>query len=152
VMKTWADSVYDDTRNLLEYGFQNFEKVTIADGDILDSLNIIEHNGHVMLPEGVTVQELEMDVIRDEGEENTGSIIYSYRGQNVGIVKVTFYDNTEDIKRAQETVRMLMEKTRIASGTDRISKNNDWTIIVIVGNIIALSVLVITQFISKRKP
>lgn len=88
-MKSWANNVYDDTINLFEYGFQNFEKVFIPEEDLPKGVELLEDTGYVMLPLGFSLQDLESEIIRDVVDESRGILTYTYEGQEVGRMQVS---------------------------------------------------------------
>lgn len=90
VLKTYGANIYPDTTALFEYGFNNFKKVSVADNEksedvakILDS----DKGGYVMLPEGVSFDELDMDMSLGKGQVKEATLTYTYEGQLVGTAK-----------------------------------------------------------------
>ena len=75
VLKTHGKNVYPDSVNLLEYGFNNFAKYTIADYE--DSADF---------------KEIDYEITQDDTNSSTGTVTYTYQGNPVGKAAVTLSD------------------------------------------------------------
>ena len=102
VLKTHGKNVYPDSINLLEYGFNNFAKYTIADYEDSADFKEIDPNAYVVLPENVNFQSLDYEITQDDTNSSTGTVTYTYQGNPVGKAAVTLSneylqkDNTEN--------------------------------------------------------
>lgn len=97
VMRTHGggNNAYVDTRAMLDYGFENFTKVPVS-LDMLGSeqYESIATNSYVMLPNGVTFEQLECETKMPTELGNwTSEFVYTYEGQTVGTVQAIL---TED--------------------------------------------------------
>lgn len=97
VMRTHGggNNAYVDTRAMLDYGFENFSKVPVS-LDMLGSeqYESIATNSYVMLPNGVTFEQLECETKMPTELGNwTSEFVYTYEGQTVGTVQAIL---TED--------------------------------------------------------
>ena len=92
VLKTHGVNVYPDTRNMCDYAYDNFHKVSVADnekskevGKILD-----DNTGYVVLPENITFDQLEMKLTPDDASCTTSTeatLEYYYQDQYVGMAR-----------------------------------------------------------------
>ena len=92
VLKTHGKNVYPDSVNLLEYGFNNFAKYTIADYEDSADFKEIDSNAYVVLPENVNFQSLDYEITQDDTNSSTGTVTYTYQGNPVGKAAVTLSD------------------------------------------------------------
>ena len=144
-MKSWAEHVYDDTRNLLEYGFQNFEKVSILEEYLPKEVESIEENAYVMLPAGIVLQDLESTVVQDLNEAHMGTLTYTYEGQEVGTAYITL-DVLLEEEQIEGTAMGEDETTSKRSRTNVI-----WIIGIIVGILILFMMRIIWVVRKKRE-
>lgn len=85
VLRTHGRNVYPDTRKLLKYGFKNFEKVEVSGLEkSADIDGFAEGENCVVLPKGVTFDDLDMELTEDGEGENEATLTYSYKGTFVG--------------------------------------------------------------------
>lgn len=81
--------IYVDTRALLDYGFANFSKVSLADQPKAEGVrSYTDENAYVVLPSGVSFADIESTVTITDEKEAAGKVTYSYQGQNVGSADV----------------------------------------------------------------
>ncbi len=103
-----GNNAYVDTKAMLDYAFENFSKVPVTEQMIVnDNIKKIADTSYVMLPSGVTVDSLESVFTepKDLGDR-TGTVTFSYEGQEVGVVEVTitdeYYNKIHGIKEVEE--------------------------------------------------
>ena len=92
VLLTHGANIYPDTRNLFEYAFQNFHKVSIAENEKSEDIQEIltdRNDGYVVLPDGVEFEDLEMQMIADDtiSAEDETTLEYTYEGNVVGTAR-----------------------------------------------------------------
>ena len=92
VLRTHGANIYPDTRNLFEYAFQNFHKVSIAENEKSEDIQEIltdRNDGYVVLPDGVEFEDLEMQMIADDtiSAEDETTLEYTYEGNVVGTAR-----------------------------------------------------------------
>ena len=89
VLKTHGVNVYPDTRNLLEYGFNNFQKIPVAEHETSEEIEKIldSEGGYVLLPIGATFEDLEMEMIPDGGTSSEATLNYYFGDQLVGTAR-----------------------------------------------------------------
>lgn len=118
VMRTHGSgNVYVDTRAMMDYTFENFTKVSVTTGMVdVEGLDFVDDGAYVMLPEGITFEQLEANVeIPTKLGSKSGSITYTYEGQPVGKVSITITDEyynelhgIEEIKEEQKEQKQGM--------------------------------------------
>lgn len=104
VMKDKAPEHYNDTKNLFEYGFNNFQKVNISDNETkytIDNANFFNTNidifgdsktiwsinpaGYVILPNTAIFSETESTISYDNSNDSVlAELTYTYNGVYVG--------------------------------------------------------------------
>lgn len=82
-------NVYDDTRAMMEYVFNNFSKVPLKDQPKPEEVR--EYSGdeaYVLLPEGIGFSSLDHEITISDERTAAGRITFYYEGQNVGSADV----------------------------------------------------------------
>jgi D-alanyl-D-alanine carboxypeptidase len=93
VLKTYSGHPYSDTRALLEYGFDNFEKVSIAEQETEEAFTWIDEDAYVLLPKKVSFDQLDREVEASGDGRNGATVTYYYKGNPVGSCQVTLSDD-----------------------------------------------------------
>ena len=92
VLRTYGRNIYPDTTALFEYGFDNFKKVSIVDFETSEDVGEIltdQDGGYVVLPEGVELSELKMELVPDNANNGEATLIYTYEDMPVGSARCT---------------------------------------------------------------
>ena len=103
-----SGNTYKDTRAMLDYAFEKFAKQPITSEMVQEEgIASVNQGVYVMLPEGVTTQQLQHTVaMPTELGDKTGSITYTYEGQIVGKVETTvteeYYNTLHGIEESKE--------------------------------------------------
>ncbi len=87
-------NAYKATREMLDYAFGNFTKIPVA-SDMVEAEGVesIEEDACVMLPQGVSFEQLQVAVkYPTELGDKTGKFVCTYEGQVVGEVEMTITD------------------------------------------------------------
>lgn len=80
---------YDDTRAILDYAFNNFSKVMLAEQTKPEEVrSYTDNEAYVLLPSGIDFSALEHEISITDEREASGRITYYYEGQNVGSADV----------------------------------------------------------------
>lgn len=115
-----SGNAYVDTKAMLDYAFENFSKVPVSKDMVkVKNLRAIDEDAHVMLPTGITYEQLECSVENptDLGDK-CGKLIYTYNGQLVGEIETTitdeYYNEIHGIQE-QKDVDKVAEKQRKTS-------------------------------------
>ena len=73
VLDDYGGDAYTDTRAMMEYVFDNFEKVSLSGAELPAEISALtDSSAYVLLPEGVEITDLECEVIVAENDETTG--------------------------------------------------------------------------------
>lgn len=119
VLRTHGKNVYPDTTNLLKYAFKNFSKVDISGQEKSQDISGLEEgDNYVVLPKGVSFEELDMELTPADGDStdttvmgddapkrdstpqsvipNTATLTYTYKGNYVGTAKATLSDSYKE--------------------------------------------------------
>ncbi len=144
-----GENAYQDTRNMLEYAFDNFEKTDVTI-DMLGNpdLAMVESGASVTMPSNMDFSALTSTFLPPtELEDKSGQIVYTYQGQEMGTVDVTitdaYYNEIHGIQEVQE-VEPKKEKVKIPTIVI--------IILVIMGVLIGvIAVLFLLVYLKRRK-
>ncbi len=109
VLRTHGANIYPDTRNLFEYAFHNFQKISVADekkpSEVREFIQASERqetenadqsvssgdneyqaleDGYVLLPGGVTFDDVKYKIEDVDESTGEGTVRYTYDGHQVG--------------------------------------------------------------------
>lgn len=141
VLKTHGKNVYKDTKKLIEYGYENFEKIDVSQYETSEDIIGYSGNTQVVVPKGVAFNELEMELITAEGSESAQAI-YTYNGQLVGKVEANL-----KIQQVEDTEEKEPEKI-VEKGLSIIKKVA--LVFIIVAVLIALLLIVLLIYRQKK--
>lgn len=117
-----SGNTYVDTKAMLDYAFENFAKISVSSEQINEKdIQSVDKNGYVMLPTGITLEQLEYTVEYPTTlGDKIGEVIYTYEGQPVGNVEMTvtdtYYNELHGIKEnKQEKANEKKEKVSVLS-------------------------------------
>lgn len=86
-------NAYDQTRELFDYGYSQFEKVNPQDVNTDGNITaFLDANQSLSLPEGVSFNDLDSNVEADEDEYGRGTVTYSYKENPMGSFNVKLSD------------------------------------------------------------
>lgn len=92
-LKTYPGHVYSDTRALLEYGFNEFEKVSVAEEERVEGIKEIAEESSLIVPKGMEQSELSVSLSLSKEQEQEGTLLYTYKKMVVGEVSATLEHN-----------------------------------------------------------
>lgn len=92
VLKTHGRNVYKDTKALLNYGFENFQNLSIQGKETCKDIKSMPEDAHIVVPEGVAFENLKMELVPNEEEVGKAKAVYTYEGNPVGEVEVELTD------------------------------------------------------------
>lgn len=151
VMRTHGGggNAYVDTREMLDYAFDNFSKVAVSTEDIeCEDIAEIGEESYVIVPKGLSVEKLEY-VFEEPAEvgDKTGEITYLYHGQPVGSMEATiteeYYNEVHGIEETKEEEKQDSEDKSKIPGVIKI--------IVVIILILFIGFLILLQYIKYKK-
>lgn len=173
VMKSNSENVYNDTKLLLDYGFDNFQALNISHNETRFNLNEsgffdsisylfdttgsvanINENDIVVIPQSSNFKELTYQLNWRESDNSTADINYFYGKTPVG--KTTLTLSSASVPNSENIIKSL--NTNDKQGfTFNTFKKILIIILKIIGIILAIIVLVvfilfIRSFIERRNP
>ena len=90
VLYDFGADAYADTRAMFEYAFNNFSKVLLNDQEKPKEIaSYKDENACVLLPQGISFSDLDPEIAVKDAATGTGTVTYTYEGQNVGSAEVT---------------------------------------------------------------
>ena len=149
VLRTHGRNVYSDTEALLNYGFDNFQKVSIKEREKSENIKSIDENAYVLLPSGVEFESLEMKLIPDSNDKTAGIVEYTYDGHLVGTASVQF----SDVYLEKNEPEMKPEEKKKEQKENSVWKWIIWIVagIVILGTIFFLFLLAVAVKRKKKR-
>lgn len=109
-LNIYPGHIYSDTKGLLDYGFENFEKTAVSGQEDSAKITSMPQDAAVTLPSGLQLPELDSDVKEIDKEAGRGLLSYSYEGNIVGEIEV-------EIKETASSEKPSPEKTEKKAGT-----------------------------------
>lgn len=92
-LKIFPGHVYSDTKALFEYGFQNFQHVSVQKEDH-KNIEKMPENAYVTLPVGMDTEKLDSKLGNGTGANNTELLSYTYEENPVGEMQVQVTKDT----------------------------------------------------------
>ena len=136
VLKDYGGDAYVDTRAMMEYGFDNFSKVSLAGEELPETIESLkDENAYVLLPEGVDISQVECEVVLNESEQTgvqvkdltkeeeaslEGTAVFTYEGQIVGETEVVI---NEELFGEEEQVSNSEDISAVVENQDTIEEN-----------------------------
>lgn len=156
ILKTrGAKFVYSDTRNLLEYAFNNFKKINIAEQILPEEVQEIlpeESGGYVMLPEGISYEDLDMEIRPDETPDSReASLIYTYEGDYVGEARALLSDAYYGVGEEEEKEAEPVEEEEKAEAKEPEKGKEDKVILAAAVLILAVLINAFCAVSVRRK-
>lgn len=157
VLRTHGKNVYPDTRNLFEYAFSNFSKVSAVENERSEDVaEVIQPReigdvsgaaGHVVLPNGMQFQDLDMELVPD-GETGTGAtLVYSFQGNPMGSVRALLSESYIE-KRQAEQKQTKMEQRGKAEEKSAEKTGMQWDKGMIKNCILGVAVVVFVVLVG----
>lgn len=135
VLKTHGVNVYPDTRNLIEYAYDNFKKVSVKNKEKSDYVEEIleeDNSGYVVLPDDVKFADLDLEIVPDDEsgkESDEGTLEYYYEDQYVGNARATltksyFKDLKKQAKEEAKEAKKAKKESESEESSDTSSKTS----------------------------
>lgn len=139
VLKTYGRNVYTDTESLINYGYDNFEKIDIVKSgisdEISDKITAVADGSYVTVPKGVSLDELDAEFL--DNNDGTGKLVYTYNGTNVGTIDVSV--QVEAVGKTEEK----KEEPKKSDGLSWVKILAIMFIVVLLGFVIFLTLLLL---------
>ena len=164
VLRTHGANIYPDTRNLFDYAFANFQKISVKENETSEDVD--ECSGYVVVPNGVEFTDLDMEIIPDGGTSTEATLEYRYDDQVVGSARAVLSQSylaehsakVQDVKelqaqtkeKSEENEKNLWEKLVEKFGKKSLAEK----IIILVAGILLLVLIAVflrTMIVRKRK-
>lgn len=147
VLKTYGGHPYSDTRALLDYGFQNFQKVSVEGYN--DEFEYMEEEPYVLIPEEVDLKELEYKVEKADEESEEATVTYCYEDNPVGSYKVMLSKDYKE-KKVSVADKKEVSKEESEEGIDKYKPLIAIGIVMILLVCVVISIIV-TKISRRRK-
>ena len=126
VLHTYGGHPYSDTKALLDYGFDHFQKVSVEDLDEDMEYSRISDGAYVLLSEKADVEKLDREIVLHEDGTDDATVTYFYDEIPVGTCEVTvsanYYNNK---KKVQEEPKEIKEEENEPKEDAREEKKDD---------------------------
>lgn len=152
-LKTHGVHVYPDTKNMAEYGFQNFRKVSLKDEKLPEGVQQMEKKAYVVLPEGIKLKDLDAEVTEADRRngERVGIVTYTYKGQPVGradaILKASYVQKKAPKENPDVAKRQSAKKQ---AGKKQSAWDEKAKLVVGIGTAVCAAAVVWAVYVSYR--
>ena len=136
VMKSNGDQVFDDTKKLLDYGFDNFNYENVSENDsrfnfdtsndfispFSDTISTItvDKNASILIPKGISFSDLDTDVSFNLTDGSFATITYKYGDMVLGTANINYTQSKDnDETKAEETTSTNNIVTNAVSATTK---------------------------------
>lgn len=150
-LKTHGTNVYNDTENLLNYGFDNFEQLDVASLETSEDIASFTSGSKVTVPKGVTFSDLKMTLAESKDNPENGTVTYTYHGQNVGIFGVKYSQSYIDQHTTKTNVSKESQSSNTGNMTSKLKTIVKYIVIGVCVVIAILFIIVIALIIRKKK-
>ena len=153
VLRTHGGNNYPDTTNLLNYAFENFEKVEVEGQETSEDVGEVledesgENSGSVIIPKGAKFSDLNMKMELAGGNKGEAVLSYTYEGTPVGSAKVKLSEKY--IKEHKAEIKTPEKNPGEKEG--KSEKQSLKQILVIVVLAIVLLTLILLFIVKLRK-
>lgn len=169
IMKSDDEHIFSDTRTLMEYGFQNFQKVKVQDSETrfgagVSSIPVISKlygtlssvlslgNDEVLIPSNLTLSDIPYTLtFLEQPENNTiATITYEYEGNYLGSTTLMMNLSNMSDSHSSSTGPQKDNQTQTTANIRESKTINIYLVIAVIACVIVL-VFVLIKFIKYRK-
>lgn len=180
VLKSDGDVVFDDTKKLLDYGFDNFEFLNIYENDTRFNTNTfdnlaspfastdktitVDKDTFIMIPKGVSIADLDTEVSFHLTDDSFATITYKYGNHIMGSAKMKYINSgSYSEKEISTTTESITEKKVTPAKKEKttqsetkktnkpVNSSHLLTIIIIVFVIIIIVSILTAIMLHRRK-
>ena len=136
VLKSNGEQVFDDTKKLLDYGFDNFNYENVSENDSrfnFDTSNdfispfsdtisniTVDKNASILIPKGISFSDLDTDVSFNLTDGSFASITYKYGDMVLGTANINYTQSKDnDETKSEETTSTNNIVTNAVSTTTK---------------------------------
>lgn len=145
VLKSEGDTVFVDTKKLLDYGFDNFSFVNVSENDTRFQTNSfdnlvspfsennktisIDKDASIIIPNGVSISDLDTEISFKLTDDSFATITYKYGKNIMGTAKIKYINSSSTAKEESsttvETVETTATKSNASANSEDTVKNSD---------------------------
>lgn len=176
VLKSDGDVVFEDTKKLLDYGFDNFESLNIFENDTRFNTNAfdnlaspfattdktitVDKDTFIMVPKGVSIADLDTEVSFHLTDDSFATITYKYGNHIMGSAKMKYINlgstsekeiSTETESKTENNVAPTKKEKTTQAETKKTNKPVLLTIIIIIFVVIIIVSILTAIMLHRRK-
>ncbi len=103
----FGNDAYIDTRAMFDYAYSNFSKISLKDQKLPEGVKSYEdEDAYIVLPKSAQFSDVKAEVKEDSNKDGSGTVTFTYKGQEVGSVKAA-------IEKTEESSAAVLEKRKI---------------------------------------
>lgn len=154
VLRTHGSNHYLDTRALFDYGFANFQKLSVAENETSKDISKVleeDNGGYVVVPQGVDFDSLTMKLEPDKETSDEATLNYYYGETPVGSVKAKLSDEYMKEHSIQVKETKKEEPKEENSGGKTLPEKIILAIAIIILLVLLRTFIVVTRKRKKRR-
>ncbi len=136
VLYDFGNDAYIDTRAMFDYAYSNFSKVSLKDQKLPEGVKSYEdEDAYIVLPKSAQFSDVKAEVKEDSSKDGSGTVTFTYKGQEVGSVKAAIEKNEES---SASVFGKKKDKTTstVVTGISKFMK-------IVIGVVIAVVILLV---------
>lgn len=153
VLHDYGKEIYNDTKKMLAYGFDNFKKVPIEEVENEEAIQeFVKKDATLLLPSNLDFSKLQKEIVLTDTGIRTGQVVYKFEGNEVGRFDVSLtekgYQSLTKGKKPSQT------KPSKENPSSREENKKIATELVFIGLMVVVLILVVVKiilFMKRRK-
>ncbi|MCU6748778.1 D-alanyl-D-alanine carboxypeptidase [Faecalicatena acetigenes] len=154
VLHDYGVSVYDDTRAMLDYAFENFTRLPLTveeNTELKKNIGSFKDNAYVTVPLGVTLSDLESEITIMDEKDRTGFVTYTYKGENVGNAHVQLTKEYMTSQGSEQDIKIEQKESEEKKSPEAGDSDRNIKAIVSIGIASILLALILMIGMKYRK-
>lgn len=146
VLYDFGNDAYIDTRAMFDYAYSNFSKISLKDQKLPEGVKSYEdEDAYIVLPKSAQFSDVKAEVKEDSNKDGSGTVTFTYKGQEVGSVKAAI-EKTEESSAAVLGKKKDKTTSTVVTGISKFMK-------IVIGVVIAVVILliIIVVLVNCRK-
>ena len=136
VLYDFGNDAYIDTRAMFDYAYSNFSKISLKDQKLPEGVKSYEdEDAYIVLPKSAQFSDVKAEVKEDSNKDGSGTVTFTYKGQEVGSVKAAI-EKTEESSAAVLGKKKDKTTSTVVTGISKFMK-------IVIGVVIAVVILLI---------